>query len=222
MSVPSFEEILKYKKEMDKPQAIVIEHDLIGRNGIIAPILYRHLKQISVVTPIKVLDIGAYDRALWRSFVKCRLRCTYHSLDIGCAEEHDFQDISQVTENYNAICMFELIEHLTIEETDKLLHRVYDLLAPGGQVYISTPNPFHPTRFFSDITHKQHWPDTDLFAMLRHLGFERDKIKMYGIIYRNNFSVSNLPDFLVRRLRDFVWRIIGIDIRGGFLAIATK
>lgn len=222
MKTPSFSEILDYKREMGDLKTIVVKHDLIGRQGTLAPVLQNHFRRVGMSDTLRVLDIGAYDRVLERSLAKCRLKSIYHSIDIDSSGKHDFHDIKEVTENYNAICMFELIEHLTFEEGCKLLYQVYNLLEPGGEVYISTPNPFHPTRYFSDVTHKQHWPASDLFAILRNLGFERNKIEMYGIIYRDLLSISNLKRFSVRYLRDFAWRLLGFDIRGGFFAIATK
>lgn len=224
MKTPNFSEIFEYKHDMGYLKTIVVEHDMIGRHGTIAPLLQTRFRRIGMRDTLRILDIGAHDRVLERSLAKCGLKGIYHSVDIDSSGKHDFQDIREVTETYNVICMFELIEHLTFEEGCEFLYQVYNLLSPGGEVYVSTPNPFHPTRYFSDVTHKQHWPASDLFAILRYLGFERDKIEMYGVIYRDIFSLSSssLPRFLVSRLRAFAWRLLGLDIRGGLLAIATK
>jgi|CXWL01.1.fsa_nt_gi SAM-dependent methyltransferase len=222
MAVPTFKEICKFRNEAPDLKEIKVVHDLIGRYGQLAPILKTQACRINNGRPLRVLDIGAYDRALGRSLAKLNLPIVYHSVDIDDSGLHDFQDVQEVVESYDLICMFELIEHLAFEETDKLFHHAHRILVPGGQLFISTPNPFHPTRFFSDVSHKQHWPASDLFALLRHVGFEKDDIQLYGVIYQPEFSLSSLPRSFICWFREFSWRLMGLTYQEGILAIATK
>jgi len=217
-AIPSFSEIARYRAEAPKLKTIVVTHDLIGRHGRMATVLQRHLEMIGRQKSFKVLDIGAYDRAFGRSLENIRLPCRYYSLDIDNSTAHEFHGLDEVNGNFNVIAMFELIEHLPYEQVDELLHKAYGFLEPEGQLFISTPNPFHPTRYFSDVSHKQHWPPDDLYALLRHVGFQRGRIEMYGVVY--------FPLGLFRRalegIRNAIWQAIGIDRRGGILAIAIK
>ena len=218
MATPSFSEIARYRTEFNGLRTIKVTHDLIGRRGKIADILARHLEQLGHTKPFKVLDIGAYDRAFGCALESMRLPCTYYSQDIDNSMAHDFSRLDEVSGVFDVIAMFELIEHLAYEEVDELLHKAYDLLAPAGRLFISTPNPSHPTRYFSDVSHKQHWPAHDLYALLRHVGFQGEWIEMYGVVY--------MPMGLLQRalagIRNVIWHAIGIDRRGGVLAIAIK
>lgn len=220
--VPNFTEIVRYRLQAPRLKTIKVVHDLIGRHGPISPFLRDQAKRTRKGKPLRVLDIGAYDRALGHSLAACNLAGAYHSVDLDLSHPHEFHDIGEVTEKYDLICVFELIEHLSLEAVAELFHRVIGLLLPGGKLLVSTPNPFYPTRFFADMTHRQHWPAHDLFALLRHVGFDQHDIEMYGIVFRERFSVSSAPKLCVDWLRNAVWRVIGLEIRGGILAIATK
>jgi hypothetical protein len=220
--VPNFSEVAKYRNEFAGLKTIIVVHDLIGRRGPIAPILRQQAMSIRKGEPLRILDIGAYDRVLERSLASCNLVSIYHSVDIDTSYRHDFNDISDVTENYDLICMSELVEHLTLKEVDKLLHRAFALLLDGGKLYLSTPNPFHPTRYFADMTHKQHWPAPDLFAMLRHVGFEKSSIEIYGVLFRDQFSFPNAYKLIIDSVRNTIWRVLGLESRGGIIAFATK
>lgn len=222
IKVPYYGEIIKYRKESPKPKKIKVEYDLIGRHSILAPILQTKFSIIAEKNNLKVLDIGAYDRVLKQSIEKSGLKCTYHSVDNDVSTIHDYYDIKDVDEKYNSVCMFELIEHLTFENCYNLLLSVYDIIEVGGTIFISTPNPFYPNRFFADVTHIQHWPPADLFAILRTLGFKKDMIEVYALIYTSSLPTSGFFRFMIRNFRDFVWQVLGLDIRGGFLFIATK
>ncbi len=197
---------------------IAVSHDLIGRHGSVAPVLRRCLATLGPGKRLRVLDVGAFDRAFGKALDRCGFTLTYHSLDVDGSAAHDFRSIEEVRETYDAIAMFELIEHLSYEDVDKLLHAAYGLLAPGGCLLVSTPNPLHPERYFSDASHKQHWPAHDLYALLRHVGFAKADIEMLGVVY--------MPLGRLRRgltyCRNLAWRVMGLETRGGILAIATR
>lgn len=218
MAIPSFSEIVRYRSEVPGLRTIAVTHDLIGRQGRIAPVLLRHLELLSRRKSFRVLDIGAYDRAFGRALEGTRLPFAYYSLDVDNSMPHDFHGPDEANGPFDVIGMFELIEHLPYEQVDQLLHKAYDLLAPEGRLFISTPNPFHPTQYFSDVSHVQHWPPHDLYALLRHVGFSREQVEVYGVIYRPAEPFRAL----LTGVRNFLWRAIGIDRRGGLLAIAIR
>src|SRR5271157_1280755 len=148
MAIPSFSEIARYRVEAPDLRTIGATHDLIGRHGKIAPILRHHLEHVGRTKSFNLLDIGAYDQAFGRAIDRSGLSCTYHSVDVDGSIAHDFRDLSEAAGPYDVIAMFELIEHLAYEQVDELLHQAYGLLGPEGRLFISTPNPFHPTRYF--------------------------------------------------------------------------
>ena len=218
MPTPSFSEIARYRGESPELLTVVATHDLIGRHGKIAPVLLGQLQRAGARGTFRVLDVGAYDRAFGKAIERCGLPCTYHSVDVDRSMAHEFRDLSEVTGSYDVIAMFELIEHLPYEDVDKLLHKAWDLLSPEGCLFISTPHPFHPTRYFSDVSHKQHWPPDDLYALIRHVGFTGENVQVFGVIYLPSRPMRRF----ITRIRNLIWRIIGLETRGGILAIAKK
>ena len=219
MPIPRFSEIDRYCREAPVTPTITTIFDLIGRHGKIAEVLRRHVELLASTRPVRVLDIGAWDRALGQSLAKTGLAHSYFSLDIDDTVVHDFRTVNEVTGMFDIIAMFEVIEHLSYEQADEMLHNIFDLLAPGARLFISTPNPFHPQRYFSDVSHRQHWPPGDLYALLRHVGFANTQIEMYGVVY---LPICRFSRSLLTRARHLVWRAIGLDRRGGILAIAIK
>ena len=93
-------------------------HDLIGRQDRIATVLQRHVEQLGRRKSLKVIDIGAYDRAFGPSLERAQLRCGYYSLDIDNSMPHDFHGLNEVSGAFGVIGMFELIEHLPYEQVD--------------------------------------------------------------------------------------------------------
>lgn len=213
-----FSDLARFRAESPKLKTIGAQHDLIGRHGSIAPVLLNRLDALAGAKSITVLDVGAYDRAFGKSLESMGFRFNYYSMDLDTSLPHDFYRLEDVNATFDVIAMFELIEHLPLAQVDELLHRAYDLLAPGGCLLISTSNPAHPARYFSDVSHVQHWPQHDLYAELRHVGFQPEAIEMYGVIYCSRRFVWRAIGFL----RNIVWRFIGLDRRGGLLAIAVK
>lgn len=218
MSVPCFSEIAAYRGEIPGLRTVSTKHDLIGRRGRMSPLLQRYLTELDFTEPLMILDYGAYDRALGKSLERIERPCVYHSLDVDRSIEHDFYDIDDVDTQYHVISMFELIEHIPFGDMDSILHKVYRLLLPGGLLFLSTPNPSHPTRYFTDISHIQHWPSHDLYAQLRHLGFSAGGIKLYGVIYNEPGFMSSIKS----AVRNQIWRIIGLERRSGIFAVAMK
>jgi SAM-dependent methyltransferase len=213
-----FSELVQFRVECPRLRTVAAQYDLIGRHGAMAPVLRHRLDTLARSRPITALDIGAYDRAFGKSLEAMGGRCAYFSMDVDTSLPHDFRRLADVHATFDVIAMFELIEHLPYEETDELLHKAYALLAPGGCLFVSTPNPAHPDRYFSDVSHVQHWPAHDLYAELRHVGFSARAIDMYGVIY----SSRQLLQRTIGLIRNVVWRLMGLDRRGGLLAIAVK
>lgn len=222
MRSPTFSDICKFRSEAPYLKEMRVVGDLIGRRGQLAPLLRREVFTYSNRELLRVLDIGAYDRALGSTLRKLNVPCVYHSLDVDITREHDFRDFQEVVDRYHFICMFELIEHLSFEEVNRLFCDAYDRLLPGGKLFISTPNPFHLMRYFSDVSHKQHWPATDLFALLRHVGFEKDDVQMYGLVYHAKFSIANAGKWVLRWVRDWSWWMLGLPYKEGIFAVATR
>jgi SAM-dependent methyltransferase len=217
MSLP-FADVVKFRREFHGLKTITTGHDLIGRKGALAPIIGVPLETLSKRKNFRLLDIGAYDRALGEAIKRHGIQFEYRSVDPDRSFDHDFNEIEDADDGYDVVAAFELIEHLKYDDVVQLLHHAYRRLLPGGLLFLSTPHPYHPTRFVSDASHVQHWPPHDLYAVLRHIGFESNDVQLYGVVYRGRPGARAI----VESIRCFIWRCIGLEFRGGILAVAKK
>ncbi|MBM4044398.1 MAG: class I SAM-dependent methyltransferase, partial [Planctomycetes bacterium] len=122
----------------------------------------------------RVLDVGGDRKAL--DALKARLPgLTYKSMNVDRAQPHDYYSLDDVHEKFQAIFLFEVIEHLAFEEGVSLIQKLHGLLEPGGKLLLTTPNVCHPHRFF-DPTHKTAYRHDDLGALLMASGFEVTRV----------------------------------------------
>ncbi|NLI83581.1 MAG: class I SAM-dependent methyltransferase [Deltaproteobacteria bacterium] len=119
----------------------------------------------------RILEVGAGDRRFERK-LKGRLHwVTYRSCDVDTETMQDYYSVEEITEEFDFIFMFELIEHLSPEEGLALLRRLWEILRPGGCLLLGTPNLYHPHRYFGDITHKTPYKYEELGAVMLMAGF---------------------------------------------------
>lgn len=97
--------------------------------------------------------------------------------------------ISEIKENsFGSVFFLETIEHLRIEERDKVIAEICRILRPGGHVIITTQNEENLSK------HKTVCPDCGaVFHRMQHMDSFNDK-KMNEIMKKNKFtSVYNRP-----------------------------
>ena len=168
-----------------------------------------------------ILDIGAGDRRLKTILEKIFRKelKNYFSLDIDKKFTHDYKHIDEVERKFDAIFMMEFIEHVHLEQGIALLEKAYSLLKPKGYIFLSTPNVDHANQFLrSNITHIQHWPQRDLYAILRLIGF--DNIEGYRISIRpNKVDLKKHTKYFLQRV---LCRILDIDYAHGIFFFGQK
>lgn len=164
---------------------------------------------------MKVLDIGANDRAL-KTFVEQRLDfpVTYKSMDIDHSHLHDFYSLEEIGEEFNAIACFEVVEHMTPGMALDLFRQTHKLISPGGRLFVSTPNVYHPMSFWSDSTHITPFRFRHLAGWMATAGFSR-------------FWAYRVCDLTwKKRLRYWRYRgllrLLNIDFAPGILVVAEK
>jgi len=94
------------------------------------------------------------------------------------------------TESYDCITAFDLLEHLTKDETLGLLRAAHRALAPGGRLLLKAPNadgPFGAKILYSDFTHEQAFTPRSIAQVLSATGFEQIQVlpegpRVHGII----------------------------------------
>jgi len=163
----------------------------------------------------KVLDIGASNRNLQDRLKRHFPKLIYKSMDIDREQFHDFYSLEEVQESFDVVFLFEVIEHLGLEEGIQLIRKIYDLLNEGGRLILTTPNVFNPSRFWRDATHKVAYCYDELGGLLLAHGFEiKAMYRTYSdAVHRYLFRI-----YVVAPLH----RYLGIDFAKSILVIAEK
>jgi len=163
----------------------------------------------------KVLDIGASDRDLQVRLKRHFPKLIYKSMDLDEEKFHDFYSIEEIQETFDVIFLFEVIEHLGLEEGIQILKRIYDFLQEGGRLILTTPNVFNPSRFWRDATHKVAYSYDELGGLLLAQGFQ---IKAMYRTYNDAFHRY----FFRLYVMVFLHRYLGIDFAKSVLVVAEK
>jgi SAM-dependent methyltransferase len=163
----------------------------------------------------RVLDIGASNRNLEGRLKRHFPEILYKSMDIDREQVHDFYSLEEIRERFDVVFLFEVIEHLDLEEGIRLLKRIHELLNPGGRLILTTPNVFNPSRYWRDATHKVAYCYDELAGLLMAQQFQ------VRAMYRTYSDA-----FLRRLFRIYVMaplhRYLGIDFAKSILIVAEK
>jgi cyclopropane fatty-acyl-phospholipid synthase-like methyltransferase len=163
----------------------------------------------------KILDIGASDRGLEERLKRHYPNLIYKSMDVDQEQPHDFYSMEEIRETFDVVFLFEVIEHLELEEGVQLLKRSYDLLNEGGRLILTTPNVFNPSRFWRDATHRVAYCYDELGGLLLAQGFS------IATMYRTYNDVFHRYFFRVYVMAS-VHRYLGIDFAKSILIVAEK
>jgi SAM-dependent methyltransferase len=163
----------------------------------------------------KILDIGASNRNLEERLKRHFPDLIYKSLDVDREQPHDFYSMEEIRETFDVVFLFEVIEHLELEEGVQLLKRSYDLLNEGGRLILTTPNIFNPSRFWRDATHRVAYCYDELGGLLLAQGFS------ITAMYRTYNDVFHRYFFRVYMMAP-LHRYLGIDFAKSILIVAEK
>jgi 2-polyprenyl-3-methyl-5-hydroxy-6-metoxy-1,4-benzoquinol methylase len=136
-------------------------------------------------------------------------------MDVDKEKFHDFYSLDEIRGTFDVILLFEVIEHLELQEGVQLLKKIYDLLDEGGRLILSTPNTFNPGRFWRDATHRVAYCYDELGGILLAHGFHiRAMYRTYSdAIHRYLWRV-----YVMSHLH----RYLGIDFAQSILVVAEK
>jgi len=174
------------------------------------PFMLRHIKDGD-----KILDIGASSRDLEIRIKKHRPQIVYKSMDIDREVVHDYYSLDEVEETFDVVFLFEVIEHLGLEEGVNMFTKIHSLLKEGGYLILSTPNTFNPGRFWRDATHRVAYCYDELGGLLLAQNF---KIKGMYRTYNDAFHRYFLRVYVMSALH----RYLGIDFAKSILVVAEK
>jgi hypothetical protein len=173
-------------------------------------LLKRHLRP-----GMRILDVGASHRRMERRVKDVYPDILYKSMDIDRTVLHDYYALDAIDEQFDLIILFEVIEHLDLEQGIEMLSRLHELLVDGGQLIISTPNIFNPGRFWIDATHKTAYSYEELGGIVLSQGLE-----VLGI-YRT-FHASFLKYLLRLTLFYPLHRILNVDFAKSIVVLARR
>lgn len=163
----------------------------------------------------RVLDVGASNRELEGRLKKYYPNLIYRSMDIDQTQFHDYYRFEDIQERYDVVFLFEVIEHLPLEEGMGMLKKIYELLIRGGKLILTTPNIYNPSRYWRDATHKQAYCYDELGGILMAQGFSIQE--MYRT-YSDAFHRYLFRVYVMAPLH----RYLGVDFAKSILIVAIK
>jgi len=163
----------------------------------------------------KILDIGSSARELRHRIVDiCDRKISYKSMDIDRETKQDYYSLDEIREQFNVVFLFEVIEHLTFEDGVHLLGSIYDLLLPGGKLILTTPNAFHPNRYW-EYSHKGSYRYDEIGGILISLGFQ---VKSIFRIYNDAFFRWLFRIWVAAPIHKY----FSVDFAKSILVVASK
>jgi SAM-dependent methyltransferase len=171
--------------------------------------------------PVRVLDIGC-GKGDFKYFLEASPEieiAEYVGVDLADVPV-DFplyRDLADVPkgEGFDLVMMSEVIEHMPYADfVEDFLARVGEYVAPGGAFVIGIPNAMMPANLERDVTHFQHYPWYDLYALLRFFFDDVTVVRAYGL--------AEFRRILALPLKIAVSSILECDWCEGIIAVARK
>jgi 2-polyprenyl-3-methyl-5-hydroxy-6-metoxy-1,4-benzoquinol methylase len=178
--------------------------DSIGASG--------RLIRGALLSAESVLDVGGGNRYYAEVFKNLGLECRYASVDTDVTTKHDYADFLAVSSKFDAIVMFEVLEHLPLDLGIQFLAHARALLNKSGVLLVSTPNAHHPNHVWRiEVTHVRPWPAPDLYGVLKLVGFESvELVRQYCVSRRRS---------IVRPITKALFSLMELDYAQTILAI---
>jgi SAM-dependent methyltransferase len=174
------------------------------------PITLRYLKDGETV-----LEIGAFNRDLEVKIKKIYHRVVYKSMDIDPAYPHDYSSFKEIRETFDMVLLFEVIEHLGLEEGRAMVGSIYEILNHRGRVILTIPNINTPGQYWKDPTHMTPYYYEEIGGLLLSKHFEIVEI-------RRIFRKSLFKFYLIGYILAPVFRFLGLDFAQSILLVAKK
>jgi len=174
-----------------------------------------HLLKGMLRDGMTLLDIGAGMKGMKAEIANLGIRLTYKSMDVDRSNPHDYYDVESISERFDAIIMFEVIEHMSLQEGLDLMKKLYSIMNEKGIIILSTPNIFNPGRYMRDATHKTFYAYDELCGLLNITGFNIKEV------YRSyNDAIHRY--FLKVYMLGWLFRFLGIDYAYSIFVVGEK
>lgn len=123
----------------------------------------------------RLLDVGSGNRQVENKLKALYPGMIYKSMDIDRDKFHDYYSLDEVKEEFSIILLFEVIEHLEFDEAVVMLNKIRQLLTPRGRLILTTPNVYHPNRYW-EYSHKISYRYDEIGGLLLSLGYSIERI----------------------------------------------
>lgn len=118
----------------------------------------------------RILDVGSGNRQMEGKLKSASHNIIYKSMDVDRDNFHDYYSLDDIKEKFDIVLLFEVIEHLEFDEAIRILERIKQLLIPCGRLILTTPNVYHPNRYW-EYSHKVSYRYDELGGLLLTLGY---------------------------------------------------
>ncbi len=162
---------------------------------------------------MRVLDVGAGPRRAGDRIQAVKNGVEYRTLDPDPGSDHDYRRMEDVEGKFDRVLLFELLEHLSPEDSARLLEELRECIVPGGRLIVTTPNVFHPTSWFRDMTHRTPIAYDELGGLLERCGY-----RLVELVRIHN--APWLAKVARRVLLTPLHRSLGVDYARSVMAIA--
>ena len=164
---------------------------------------------------MNLLDIGAGMKGMKGEIENLGTKLSYKSMDVDRSNQHDYYDVDSINEKFDATIMFEVIEHMSLQEGLELLKKLYATTNERGIIILSTPNIFNPARYMRDATHQTFYAYDELCGLLNIAGFD---VKEVYRSYNDAFHRYLCKVYLF----GWLFRFLGIDYAYSIFVVGEK
>lgn len=176
-------------------------------------------KHYDVIKPylsegISVLDVGSGNRHLGDRLKEENPKILFKSMDIDRKQHHDYYSLEEINEKFDIISLFEVIEHLEFTEGVEMFKKLEKLLLHNGRLVLTTPNVFHPNRYW-EYSHKVSYRYDEICGLLLALGY---KVTNVYRIYNDSFLKRLIRLYIMAP----VHRYFNIDFARSIAIVAQK
>lgn len=153
-----------------------------------------------------LLDVGAGNELYVKDLLTLKAE-DYFSLDTDPSGAFTYRSPAEIPGDqlFTWIVLNQVVEHLAIDAAAALLADLRPHLAPAGELLVTTPNVFHPVRYWADPTHLTPWGYTSLYALACATGYQVTGLYRYSKNRGPRDPLSWLFERLMRRIYRIDW-----------------
>ena len=186
----------------------------------VGPTLIVAEEAIAALDHAKVLDVGCA-AGRFRDYLRLRRpkrEIEYVGMDAAppAVDFPVYRSLADVSDrDFDMILMSEVAEHMPADVfADEYLRLFPAMLKASGVLVVSVPNPLAPAILHRDVTHVQHYPWYDLYAMLRFFFDDVDVVRTHFVS-----SARRLLSLPMRRVLSY---FLEVDWCEGIVLLARK